>query len=108
VTLAQCVVQQPASPVSPAARFAAQRKLSRRSSVGHKVGQDLVIATSEDTFGEVAPLLRPHFLPSLQFSTESIVLCMMSNPLFLLFLTSITCAAWLRARSIVHWIWPCT
>lgn len=60
---------QPVSPASPAARFAANRDLRRRSSIGHKVGQALVIATPDDTFAQVK-------LPGTHFSTFDALVCL--------------------------------
>ena len=61
------------SPVSPAARFAANGELRQRlPSVGHKVGQALVLATPNDTFAQAC-------LAPMRLLGSSISLCYLLN-----------------------------
>ncbi|CAL8470950.1 g10492 [Coccomyxa elongata] len=58
-------------PGSPAARFAAGREFRQKSmSVGHKVGQDLVLATPHDTFAEILEKLVSNRLHRLYIVDE--------------------------------------
>ncbi|KAK9901266.1 hypothetical protein WJX75_003216 [Coccomyxa subellipsoidea] len=76
--------EEPVSPVSPAARFAANGELRQRlPSVGHKVGQALVLATPNDTFAQILEKLVTRHLHRLYVVDE------MTRPVGIVTLTDI-------------------